>query len=173
MTTLRASASSRAESSDSYGPRLSPLAAVVFLSMAIRLVADDLVVTRNVNLRPDPSTSHSPLVLLKPSERLTLLESRQTNDYFHVRTAGGKEGWVRALNVRVVPSQPVVTPLPPTPVQPTHAARTPSVEGSMTFFPLASVVCDLGRYLGRSRDGHSGRCRGSRQEAGSEGSGRP
>jgi len=114
------------------------LALAIFFFTSLRLIADDVIVTRNANLRPDPSTSHSALGLLKPPERLTLLESGQTNGYFHVRNAGSKEGWVRALNVRVVPSQPQVTPLPAKVVQPTRAIEPPSAGRTMTFFPLAS-----------------------------------
>jgi len=114
------------------------LAPAILLLTSIRLLADDVIVTRDVNLRPDPSTSLSPLLLLKPSDRLMLLESGQTNGYFHVRTVGSKDGWVRALNVRVVPSQPQVTPLLATPAQPTRAIEAHSTSSTMTFSPLAS-----------------------------------
>lgn len=119
--------------------------AIVFLSVAIWMTADDVIVTRNANLRRDPSTSHGSLLLLKPPERLMLLESGETNGYFHVRTEGSKEGWVRALNVRVVPSQLQVTPLPATPAQPTHSVEAESVAGSTPLasgsaIPLAAAV---------------------------------
>jgi hypothetical protein len=39
--------------------------AAVCLAVAMWLAADDAVVTHNVNLRPDPSTSHRPLRLLR------------------------------------------------------------------------------------------------------------
>jgi len=102
------------------------LALAIFPLISVRLIADDVIVTRNVNLRPDPSTAHSPLLLLKPSDRLTLLEPGQTNGYFHVRTTSLKEGWVRTLNVRIVPPQPQVTPLVATPVESTRPVEARS-----------------------------------------------
>ncbi len=114
------------------------LAPAIFLLTSVWLIADDVIVTRDVNLRPEPSTSHASLLLLKPPERLSLLEPGQTNGYFHVRTAGSKEGWVRVLNVRVVPSEPQVTPLLATPAQPRRSVEAPSTGSTMTFSPLAS-----------------------------------
>ncbi len=111
--------------------------AAVYLAVAMRLIADDVVVTRNVNLRPDPSTSHGPRRLLKPPERLTLLETGQTNGYYHVRTAGSEDGWVRAANVRVVPTRAQVTPLLVTPAQPIRTEAPPPGR-TPAFFPLAT-----------------------------------
>lgn len=111
--------------------------AAVCLAAAMRLIADDAVVTRNVNLRPDPSTSHSPLRLLKPSERVTLLEAGQTNGYYHVRTSGSEEGWVRASNVRVEPTRLQVTPPLATPAPPVRADM-PSPGRTTAFFSLAT-----------------------------------
>ncbi len=111
--------------------------AAVCLAAAMRLNADDAIVTRSSNLRPDPSTSHRPLRLLKPSERVTLLESGQTNGYYHVRTASSEEGWVRAANIRVVPTAPQVAPPLALPAQPIRA-EAPPPRWTPAFFPLAT-----------------------------------
>lgn len=63
--------------------------------------AQTATVTRNVNLRSDPSTSQPPLQLLTPNEPLTLLSPTPDNGYYHVRAADGHEGYVWARNVRV------------------------------------------------------------------------
>jgi hypothetical protein len=113
--------------------------AAVCLAVAMQVVADDVVVARNVNLRPDPSTSHRPLRLIKPDETLTLLEPGPTNGYYHVRTAGSEEGWVRAANVRVrvVPARPRGTPAVATPAQPIRT-EAPPARRTPAFFPLAT-----------------------------------
>ena len=43
----------------------------ILLFGSVWLIAGEVIVMRNVNLRPDPSTSHSPLLLLKSSHGLT------------------------------------------------------------------------------------------------------
>ncbi len=55
------------------------------------------VVTRNVNLRPTPSSAHTPIRLLMPDETLTLITTTTVNGYYHVRTAQNEEGWVYRL----------------------------------------------------------------------------
>ena len=52
------------------------------------------------------------ILLLKPPDRLKLLEPDQTNGYFHVETADIEEGWVWAHNVKVVPPLPEGPPPP-------------------------------------------------------------
>lgn len=68
--------------------------------------AQDAVVTRNVNLRHDPSTAQSPIRLLLPTAELRLLEPGKTNSYYHVATMSGDEGWVWGNNVRILPPAP-------------------------------------------------------------------
>lgn len=64
---------------------------------------EDVVVVRNVNLRRDPSISQPPIRLLRPPDKVDLLEPQPTNDYYHVRTEDDEEGWVWIRNVRIVP----------------------------------------------------------------------
>ena len=54
---------------------------------------------RPTNLRPDPSTDNPPLQTLSKGSSVSLLAPKPTNGFFHVRTAGGKEGWVSSGNV--------------------------------------------------------------------------
>jgi hypothetical protein len=63
------------------------------------------VVTRNVNLRPDPSTNGTPLAKLTPQAQLQLLETDATNGFLHVK-ANDQSGWVWRKNVRVQQSPP-------------------------------------------------------------------
>ena len=52
------------------------------------------VATRNVNLRPDPSTTHSPLELVNKGDMLKLLAIAPVAGFYHVQTADGTQGWV-------------------------------------------------------------------------------
>jgi hypothetical protein len=83
--------------------RLVGLLAFFFALTASSAFAQDATVTKNVYLRPDPSTSNTPIRKLLPSDELELIEATQTNGYYHVRTEDGdEEGWVWARNVRVL-----------------------------------------------------------------------
>ena len=80
-----------------------------FLLSASAVLSQTAVVTRNVNLRPDPSTDQDPIVKLVPPAQVELLEPDQTNGFYHVK-AGQNEGWVWAKNIRVSAGGP---PPPP------------------------------------------------------------
>jgi hypothetical protein len=84
------------------------LALQAFLAVVpgIDLLAQDAVVTRNVNLRRDPSTANPEIRLLLPGTELRLLEPGRTNNYYHVATMGRDEGWVWGNNIRVHPPPP-------------------------------------------------------------------
>jgi hypothetical protein len=92
--------------------RVRPLTGAVASCLALLLTASAVsaqgtaVVTRNVNLREDPSSANPPIVLLAPPTTLTLLEPAKTNGYFHVRTGDGDEGFVWARNVEVTSAPP-------------------------------------------------------------------
>lgn len=58
-------------------------------------------VTRNVNLRPTASTSHSPLAHLSVGARLSLLDANPTDGFYHAKTEDGMEGWVWGHNIRI------------------------------------------------------------------------
>src|SRR6266849_1502832 len=86
-----------------------------------------VTVTRNVTLRPDPSSEYAPIRLLTPSEPpLTLLEPTPESGYYHVKTSAGEEGYVYERNVHVVvvaePSAPAATTIQPGPGVPGSAS---------------------------------------------------
>lgn len=68
--------------------------------------AQDAVVSRNVNLRNDPSTQNPAIRLLLPGAELVLLSQARTNNYYNVQTMAGEPGWVYAPRVRVLPAPP-------------------------------------------------------------------
>lgn len=63
--------------------------------------ATEAQVTRNVNLRSDPSSNSSRIKLLTPPDRIDLVEDTATNGYYHVLTEDGKEGWVWGKNIQL------------------------------------------------------------------------
>lgn len=82
------------------------LRTLVFVLSCVCLSASQTaVVTRNVNLRPDPSTSATPLAKLSPQTPLQLLETGPTNGFLHVK-ADDQTGWVWSKNVRIQQSPP-------------------------------------------------------------------
>lgn len=63
--------------------------------------AQTAVATRNVRLRPDPSTAHTALETIPKGATVTLLEPNETNGFYHVQAADGKQGWVYGHYVKV------------------------------------------------------------------------
>lgn len=88
-------------------------------------LAQEAVVTRNVNLRRDPSTGQPPIRLLVPPDTVELVESEQTSGYYHVRTEDREEGWVWGRNLRVLSGGE------PSPTSP-HTAPAPAPSGDGT-----------------------------------------
>ena len=88
------------------------LFALAFIVVAATAFGQTATVTKNVNLRPDPSTGQAAITLLTPGTSLTLLEATPTSGYYHVRTPDGQEGWVYGRNIRIAP-QPTAPPPPP------------------------------------------------------------
>jgi hypothetical protein len=70
---------------------------VVFCAFAS--LAQQATVTRNVNLRGDPSTTNPPIGLMHPRSILTLLDSTPQNGFYHVKAADGHEGWAWSKNI--------------------------------------------------------------------------
>src|SRR5579862_1282046 len=62
------------------------------------------VATRNVNLRPDASTSGQPVSTLKAGDQVELLSPTATNGFLHVRTQNGEEGWAWQRNLHLQPA---------------------------------------------------------------------
>jgi Bacterial SH3 domain len=66
------------------------------------LWAQEAAVTRNVNLRRDPSTSSPVLAHLASGARLTLVGASADSGFYHVRTENDQVGWVWAKFVKLV-----------------------------------------------------------------------
>ncbi len=110
--------------------RRSRFAACALLLVLISLpaglaLAQEAVVTRNVNLRRDPSTSRPPIRLLVPPDTVELVDPDQSSGYDHVRTEDREEGWVWGRNIRVLSEGE------PTPISP-HTAPAPAPSGDGT-----------------------------------------
>jgi hypothetical protein len=57
--------------------------------------AQTVTVSRNVNLRPDPSSEYAAIRLLMPDEPpMELLEPHAQDGYYHVKIRAGEEGYV-------------------------------------------------------------------------------
>lgn len=86
--------------------RISVFVAAFLLMLAEYLPAQDdtvrVLVTRNVNLRSQPSTGQLPLRLLRPPDEVDLRWDSLTNGYYAVRTEDDEEGWVWSRNVRII-----------------------------------------------------------------------
>jgi len=61
-------------------------------------------VTRNANLRPDPSSAHAPIEKLHLGDEVELVELGPVSGYYHVTTEDGREGWVSSHYVDVKPT---------------------------------------------------------------------
>ena len=59
------------------------------------------VVKRNTYLRKGPSTADDKILLLKTGDELELVETETSDDYYHVRTLDGEEGYAYSKNVTV------------------------------------------------------------------------
>ncbi len=66
----------------------------VLLGAAWPALADEAAVTRNANLRRDPSTARPPIRRLAPPDEVEIIDPTPTNGYYHVRDEDKEEGWV-------------------------------------------------------------------------------
>jgi Bacterial SH3 domain len=106
--------------------RVTAVVGMLLLTVTFSLRAQRAEVTRNVNLRPDPSADNPPIRLLTPSEQLQLLEPDKTAGYYHVKTSSGEQGWVWSRNVNVLEATPTPTPsVATTPTPGTGLTTTP------------------------------------------------
>jgi hypothetical protein len=64
-------------------------------------LAQTAIVTRNVNLRPAPSTVRDPSAELTPGSHIQLLQPDPTGGYYDVQTADAKTGYVWGRNIRI------------------------------------------------------------------------
>jgi hypothetical protein len=88
--------------------RLASLAAAaIAIVWAAPVAAQTLLVTRDVNLRRDPSTAHPRIILLRPPDEVDLLDTVTMNGYRHIVTEEDDSGWVWSHNVRLLVPQPL------------------------------------------------------------------
>jgi hypothetical protein len=73
--------------------KLARLSVLVFFGIGLAR-AQTATVTRDVNLRPDPSTDNDPIEKLKPPAQVQLIEPSLTDGFLHVTAPNGQEGWV-------------------------------------------------------------------------------
>jgi nuclease S1 len=83
------------------GLRLAALLEDVFGSPVNPPPAQTGVASRNVNLRPDPSTTQPKIETLRKGDQVTLLDPDPVNGFYHVEAASGKQGWVYAHYVKI------------------------------------------------------------------------
>jgi hypothetical protein len=83
----------------------SALALLLLLAWGGIATATEALVVRNVNLRPDPSSSQPSIRLLRPPDHVELISPEPSGDFYHVRTAEDEEGWVWRRNVRILPEE--------------------------------------------------------------------
>jgi uncharacterized protein YgiM (DUF1202 family) len=80
---------------------------ILLLSLgAYPLVAQETTVLHHVYLRSDPSISNPPIATLRKGQKVTVLEPSPTDNFFHVKTARGREGWVGATYLALGVPQP-------------------------------------------------------------------
>lgn len=80
------------------------------LVLAFEGWAQQVTVTRPVNLRPSPATTEPRIELLRPGSNLTLVDATPQNGFYHVQAADGKQGWVWSKNVTIVTALEAVLP---------------------------------------------------------------
>ena len=69
-------------------------AVAVFLFVTLAARDSTLVIHHNANLRASASTQADIREHLVPGDELTLVETTQTNGFYHARTAAGVDGWI-------------------------------------------------------------------------------
>lgn len=70
-------------------------------------------VERKTNLRNDPSANHTPIAVLLPGDKLSILDNSGAPDYLHVKNEDGKSGFVYKKFVTVAATPPDPPPPPP------------------------------------------------------------
>jgi hypothetical protein len=114
------------------------LFALAFVLVAVAAFAQTATVSKNVNLRPTPSTEQTAITLLTPVTSLSLIEPNATGGYYHVRTPDGKEGWVWGKNIRISPTAAAPPPPPPPVTTGCPPTGTHVVKGKAVPYPADS-----------------------------------
>src|ERR1035438_9386780 len=110
---------------------------LLLLLVAFPLYAQQAEVTRNVNLRADPSSNNPSIKLLMPPEQVQLLEPDKTAGYYHVKTSSGEQGWVWSRNLNVL--ETTSTPTPSSTTTPTPELGAVSTPPAAPSSPAAAV----------------------------------
>ncbi len=122
----------------------------VLLGAAWPALADEAALTRNANLRRDPSTARPPIRRLAPPDEVEIIDATPTNGYYHVRDEDQEEGWVWGGSIRILSDTPGSTPSPaPSPISPSTAGAVSSTISSQwqkpapnqTHFDGADGMC--------------------------------
>jgi hypothetical protein len=78
------------------------LVSLLFFSAVLGAAqTQNATVKRNTYLREGPSTSDKIIILLKVGDELELVDPEPTDNYYHVRTLDGEEGFAYSKNVTV------------------------------------------------------------------------
>src|SRR5438874_2976665 len=99
--------------------RRSVVGLLLLVACASTSFAQNVTVTRNVNLRPEQSSAEKAIRLLTPTEPpMTLVEPFVQDGYYHVRTTMNEDGYVWSKYVKVsagTTPPPAGNPPPPPP----------------------------------------------------------
>lgn len=114
--------------------RLLALAAALFAAPA-PLLAEDLLVQRNVTVREAPARGADRVDYVEPGDRLDLLdEGQRRNGYYHVRLPDAREGWVYYSFVRRVPDSDEAAAAPGAPGPGTYRVHSIDVGTGLAIF---------------------------------------
>ncbi len=82
-------------------------AAALFTALGPSVTAQERAVARRgVNVRPDPSTAHTPLTKLTRGDTVAVLEPDTNAGFLHVATETGDTGWSWSGYLRLLPPVP-------------------------------------------------------------------
>jgi beta-lactamase superfamily II metal-dependent hydrolase len=99
------------------------------------LLADDLLVQRNVTVRESPVRGSEPVDYVAPGDRLDLLEpDERRNGYYRVRLPDGREGWVYYTFVRRVADEDDAVAAPGAPAPGTYRIHSIDVGTGLAIF---------------------------------------
>ena len=126
---------------------------ILFLNSGNALAADAIVKHR-ATLRNDPSSKHPPIAILEPDEDVELIAPDPTENYYHIRTSEGEEGWVYSRSVEVVVTTPTSVSAPP-PVAPAPAQPTVTT-GVVSRIPMTWDKPEPNTTTFDGPDGHCG-----------------
>jgi uncharacterized protein YgiM (DUF1202 family) len=86
--------------------------AILWLSFACSLWAQEGIANRNVNLRRDPATASPVLGLLTTGARVALVDTAADSGFLHVRTEDDLVGWVWSKYITVSTASTLAAKIP-------------------------------------------------------------